>query len=165
MLGLTRPPASTAYGWQNWGSWGLIAGSGTGFSESCADKGVPAGTVLPKGRAYQLMSQFVLAGEHVIGVQSGNSLVRAYAATSGTGYSLVLVNTDMANSHSQLISVGNPQATTYTATTQTYGKQQYDLSQMGTWAGATAATLGQISTGNFTVSLPAWSVTLIRLAP
>lgn len=158
-------PPSTAYGWQNWGSWGLIAASGSGFSESCADKGAPGGTVFPKGRAFQIMSQYVVPGEHVIGVQSGDSSVRAYAATNATGYALVLVNTDSANSHSPLILVANAQSASYTATSQTYGKEQYDLSQTGVWAGPVSADLGTVSIGNFSVALPPWSITFIKLVP
>jgi hypothetical protein len=158
-------PPSTAYGWQDWGSWGLIAGNGSGFSESCADKGVPAGTVFPKGRAYQIMSQYLVPGEHVIGVQSAGSSVRAYAATNATGFALVLINTDSANSHSSLISVNNAQSASYTATSQTYGKQQYDLSQTGVWAGSVSASLGTVSIGNFSVALPPWSITFIKLVP
>jgi hypothetical protein len=111
------------------------------------------------------MSQYLVPGEHVIGVQSAGSSVRAYAATNATGFALVLINTDSANSHSSLISVNNAQSASYTATSQTYGKQQYDLSQTGVWAGSVSASLGTVSIGNFSVALPPWSITFIKLVP
>jgi hypothetical protein len=158
-------PLSTAYGWQNFGSHGLFAAGGTGFSISCPDQGVPAQTPFPKARAYQILSQFVVPGEHVIGIQSQDSSIRSYAATNSTGYALILINTDSTTTHSPSISISGGASSSFAATTLTYGKQQYDLSQSGTWAAPVAASLGTVATGNFTVALPPWSITLIKLAP
>ena len=158
-------PVSTAYGWQAFGSFGLFAAGGTGFSLSCPDQGVPAQTPFPKARAFQILKQFVTPGEHVINVQSQDSLVRVYAATNASGYALLLINTDSVIAHTPSISITGAKSPSYTATSLTYGKQQYDLSKSGTWAGPAAFSLGTVSVSNFHVALPPWSITLVKLGP
>ena len=158
-------PLSTAYGWQDFGSHGFYAAGGAGFSIACPPQGIPAQTPFPKARAYQILSKYVLAGEQLIGVQSGDSVVRAYAATNGGGYAFVLINTDPANAQTMTLTLSHAKSATYSATTLTYGKAQYDLSRTGDWAGPVAAPLGRVSASNFAVSLPPWSMTFVKLAP
>lgn len=157
---LDPPPISTAYGWQTFGSFGLFATANAFYD--CPSQGVPGQTPFPKGRAYQILSQYVVAGEHVIAVASTDSSIRAYAATNKGGYALLLINTDSASTHILPVTISNASGSSYTATTLTYGKQQYDLSQSGTWAGAVSANLGAVGT-TFNISLPAWSITLVQL--
>ncbi len=155
-------PVSTAYGWQSFGSFGLFASSAPNFIYSCPDDGVPGKTPFPKARAYQLLRQFIQPGEHNLQVTSSDPSVRAYAATSGAGYAFLLINTDSQATHTVPISMVNTAAQSYNATTVTYGKAEYDLSQQRVWAGPTTASLGSVGT-NFSVSLPPWSMTLIQL--
>jgi len=150
---------SPAYGWQNYGTLGLFASNTAG----CPGVGVPAKTVFPKARAYQILSQYVLAGEHTIAVASTDPSVRAYAATNKAGYAFLLINTDSTSTHTLPITIGNASGSSYTATTLTYGKQQYDLSAQNVWAGPVSASLGTIGT-TLDVALPPWSITLVRLS-
>jgi hypothetical protein len=157
-------PVSTAYGWQKFGSFGLFAAGGSGFSISCPDNGVAKGTAFPKARAYQILKQYVVAGEHAIGVTSSNPAVRAYAATNHGGYAFLLVNTDPANAQAASVMINNAAGSSFSATTLTYGKAQYDQSQNGVWAGPVSGSLGTVGT-SFGVSLQPWSITLVQVAP
>jgi hypothetical protein len=158
-------PATTAYGLQSWGSWALFATTGAESQGSCTSQGVAEGTPMPKARAYQILSQYVLAGEHSIAVASTDSAIRAYAATNNGGYAILLINTDSTSTHTLSVAISNASGPTYTATTQTYGSAQYVVSQSGTWTGAVSASLGSVVSGGFSVALPPWSITLIKLAP
>ena len=126
------------------------------------DKGVPAQTPFPNARAYQVLSQYILAGEHTISVDSTDSSIRAYAATNKGGYVLLLINIDSTSTHTLPVTINNAAGASYTATTLTYGKQQYDQSAQGVWAGAVSGNLGTVGT-TFNVSLPPWSMTLVTL--
>ena len=151
------PPLTTAYGWQSFGSWGLFATAGV-----CPQYGVPTLTPFPKARAYQIMREFIVPGEHTIAAASTDQSIRAYAATSGTGYALLLINTDSASTHTLPVKVGNTPQSSYTATTLIYGKEQYDESQTGIWAGPVTNNLGTVGT-TFDISLPPWSIALVKL--
>lgn len=155
-------PVSTAYGWQTFGSFGFFADSAAIGTYGCPDLGVPIKTPFPKARAYQILSQYVVAGEHVIAVASTDLSIRAYAATNKGGYALLLINTDETETHTLPVTVSNAAGSSYTATMLLYGKSQYDESQNGTWAGPVSGTIGQVGT-TFSVSLPAWSITLVLL--
>lgn len=151
------PPLTTAYGWQAFGSWGLFATAGV-----CPQYGVPALTPLPKARAFQIMSQFIVPGESMTAAASTDPAIRAYAATNNGGYALVLINTDSTSIHTMPVIISNAQRSSYSATTLTYGKQQYDESQQGIWAGPVPGNLGTVGT-TFNISVPPWSITLIKM--
>jgi len=155
-------PVSSAYGFQNYGSWGLFAAGGSGFSISCIDKGAPQGNPFPKARAFQILHQYVIPGERTIQVTSADNSVRAYCATNGDGYSLLLVNTDPSSTHIVPVTLQNASKTLFTATTLSYGKREYDQSANGVWAGATSGTIGRVGS-LFDVSSPPWSLTLVKL--
>ena len=155
-------PISTAYGKQNFGSFGLFAGSGSGFSFSCVDQAVPKGTPFPKARAFQLLQQYVKGGEAPIAITSSDQSVRVYAATSGNGYSLLFVNTDSATSHTLPVTIQNATKASFTATSMVYGKTEYDLSAAGDWAEPTSSQMGTVGS-TFDISLPPWSLTLVKL--
>jgi hypothetical protein len=155
-------PVSTAYGWQNFGGWGLFAADGSGFSDSCADKGVPKGTPFPKERSFELFHRHIVPGEKPITMTSMDSAVRAYGATHGTGYSVFLINTDSNNIHKITLNLQNSARSSFSATALTYGKAEYDLSAKGNWAPPSPSTIGSVGT-TFQVSLPVWSVTLVSL--
>jgi len=160
----TSPPASTAYGWQAFGSFGMFANSGANSPYSCQDKGVTPRTPFPKARAFQILKNYVIAGEHPIVATSSNPAVRAYAATNNGGYAFLLINTDSANNQTVSLQVNSASATLFDATALTYGKQQYDESKNGAWLGPVTTSLG-ISGSSLDVMLSPWSINLVRLAP
>jgi hypothetical protein len=151
------PPLTTAYGWQPYGSFGLFATNGV-----CPLYGVSQLTPFPKARAYQIMRQFIVPGEQTIAAASTDPSIRAYAANNGGGYALLLFNTDSASTHTLPVTVGNAPRSSYTATTLTYGKKEYDESQNGIWAGPVSGNLGTVGT-TFNISLSPWSMTLVIL--
>jgi hypothetical protein len=155
-------PPSTAYGWQHYGSWAFFASSGSGFPSSCPDQGAPKGTPFPKARAFQILSQYVVAGETPIAASSSDSSVRAYGATSGNGYALLLINADSTSTHTLPVTLQNTSGQSYNATTISYGKHEYDQSANGVWEGPTSGVIGSVGT-TFDVSVPPWSVTLVKL--
>jgi hypothetical protein len=152
------PPLTTAYGLQNFGSWGLFAKK---YSQ-CAALGVPVGTAFPKGQAYRMLSQYILPGEHPVAIASTDPSIHAFAATNKDGYALLLISTDSSLTHTLPVTVSNASRTSYNAMTSVYGKQQYEQSQQGVWAGPVNSNLGTMGT-TFSIALPAWSITLVQL--
>jgi FG-GAP-like repeat len=155
-------PISTAYGLQTFGSFGLFSSEYSGFTLSCVDKGVSPRTPFPKARAYQILRQFIVPGEHVIGVTSSNPVVRAYAATKHAGYAFLLINTDSVNTQTAAVALNNASRSAMAAKTLTYGKAEYDQSQSGLWLGPVTGELGSVG-ADFQVLLPPWSITLVTL--
>jgi hypothetical protein len=85
--------SSSLYGWQNFGGY-MVFSDGTpeyGCENATA---VPAGTLLPTARAFQLFSNVAVDGENVLSanVVGDTTDVRAYAATHSGGTALVLFN-------------------------------------------------------------------------
>lgn len=152
------PPLTTAYGLQNFGTFGLFPA----VNSTCPALGVPIGTAFPKGQAYRMLSQFILPGEHTVAIASTDSSIRAYAATNGGGYALLLINIDSSATHTLPVTVLNASRASYTATASVYGKQQYEQSQQGVWAGPVTSNLGTVGT-TFNLALPAWSITLVQV--
>jgi len=155
----TGNESSSIYGWQNIGSFGMYSSADT--FQSCSSLGPPL-TPFPKARAYQLASQFVVAGEKPLAVTNTANLVRAYGATQGSGFAFMLFNLDQNNATTQTVGVKNTSRTSFTATTTTYGKAQYDQSQNGVWAGPVSASLGTVN-NPFSITLPPWSMTVVQL--
>ncbi len=156
--------AAALYGWQNFGSYdqvseGLAAGSCAPNSQA-----VPFGTVLPSGYAEQLAASFAVAGNSMLSaaVDASLSNVRAYAATQGSGFALMLFNLDQNANTTVTVGISNTPKTSFTASTITYGKAQYDDSKNGAWTGPVSLKLGSVS-APVSVALPAWSMTILRL--
>lgn len=121
---------------------------------------IPDGTILPQGTVFQLASQFALAGEHALSpAVTDMPNVRAYAATQGSGYALLLFNLDQNNAITAPIALTHTARSTFSATTLTYGNMQYEAG-MGT--PPIGASLGSVGT-TFSVPLPPWSVTVVKL--
>ena len=140
--------ATGVYGFQDYGTYSEIAD----------------GIVYPSGRAYQLAAQFAVPGNHLLAtsVDASAPNVRAYAATQGTGYALFLFNvgqTDIANLG---VEIDHSPRSAYGASLLTYGKAQYDDSRNGVWTAPVNQSLGSVGT-TVQVSLPAWSVTVLKL--
>jgi hypothetical protein len=151
--------SSSIYGWQAFGSFGMYASANS--YQRCS---TPALTPFPKARAYQVASLYVVPGEKPLPIANSANLVQAYAATHGTGFAFMLFNLDQNNSTTQTIGVRSTPTTSFTATTTTYGKAQYDKSQAGVWSGPVTASLGTVS-NPMTITLPPWSMTVVQLAP
>ena len=157
--------SASLYGWQTFATSGLLPATNQ-LVDACSSFGVPLLTPFPKARTVAVASQFVHAGEHVLLTQAGlaTTALRAYAATQGQGFALMLFNLDQTNSVQQLIEIQNVATTSFVATTTTYGKAQYDQSQSNVWAGPVINSLGTV--GNpFTITLPPWSMTVVQLGP
>ena len=119
---------------------------------------------MPSGQAMVLAAQFAVAGNKMLPVTVPSSLpnVRAYAATQGSGYALMLFNLDQSNPVTFNVALNNATTTAFTATTITYGKKQYDDSASNVWTGPVTASLG-VTTATPSITLPAWSMVVVQL--
>jgi hypothetical protein len=156
--------SSSLYGWQNFGGY-MILSDGTPEYGCTNATAVPRGTILPTSRAFQLMSAVANNGEHSLSVTTNSSLstVRAYAATHGSGYAVVLFNLDENNSHTVGVGVDALKSGS-SATMTTYGKAQYDNSQQNVWTGPVSQSYGAWS-GALPVTLAPWSMNVVLLSP
>jgi alpha-N-arabinofuranosidase len=154
--------SASLYGWQNFGTYNMVSEAANGFDGCPA--GTTAGNIYPPGQAYTLLSQFAQAGSamRAVSVNASVQNVRAYGDTRGTGYGFMLFNLDSANAKTVSVGVLNGSRSSYQATALTYGKAQYDLSQNGSWVGPVTTSLGAVGS-TLTVTLPAWSMTLVEL--
>ena len=165
----TAPSDTANYGWQNWTTYGLLApwGGVSGTSTSCSSLAnmAPDGTLMSTGIAIELTSQAFQPNDQVIvpSVNSNLPTIKAYASKRSNGYGILLVNTDENNPVTTTLGIAKD-ARTFTATTLLYGKAQYDQSQTGVWVGPVSASLGTVN-NPFSVTLPPWSMTIVRLTP
>jgi alpha-L-arabinofuranosidase len=167
--GCNHNNSSSLYGWQNFGGYDLVA-AGAAFNWNyCTNnngpKIVPEGAIFPSGSAYAMALQFAKPGNSMLAVSVASSLsnVRAYAASNGSGYALMLFNLSETGTATVSVSVKNAAASSLVASTVTYGKQQYDDSQNNIWSGPVSATIGTVQSSGLSVTLPAWSMTVLML--
>jgi hypothetical protein len=156
--------AAALYGWQNFGSYDQVSdGWGAG---KCAgnSQAIPFGTVMPSGYAEQLAASFATAGNQMLSASVAASLssVRAYAATQGPGFAVMLFNLDQSASATVTVGISNTSKTSFSAASVTYGKAQYDDSQNGVWTAPVSQSLGTVA-APVSVTLPAWSMTVLKL--
>jgi hypothetical protein len=156
--------SSSLYGWQNFGGY-MIFSDGTpeyGCSNATA---VARGTPLPTVRAFQLLSQVAVSGEHVLGTRVAARVpnVRAYAATHGSGYALTLFNLDETASQNVSVAIAGL-ANGSSVEVTTYGKAQYDTSQNNVWTGPVSHKR-KAFTAPLTFTLPPWSMTVAIVNP
>jgi hypothetical protein len=152
------------YGWQDFGGYAV-------FSDGLPEYGcpqarpLPLGTPLPTARAFQLFALVARDGEHGLGVTLDGSaaLLRAYALTHGAGTALVLFNLDAEAALDVRIAVGGMR-TASAVNVETYDKAIYDQSRNDIWQGPTAAALGEQALP-LILTLPPWSMTVVRLTP
>jgi hypothetical protein len=152
--------SSSLYGWTNFGAYDQVS---PGWS--CNGQSIPDGATMPNGHASNLASQFAVPGNSMLNasvVDSSVQNVRVYGATQGSGYSAMLFNLDQWNTKTVTVGVSNAAGTSYTASTVTYGRQEYDASQSNIWTGPVSKSLGTVGT-SVTVSLPPWSMTVLKL--
>lgn len=155
--------SASLYGWQEFGGYAIFSdGLPTPPYGGCSNviETIPFGTLLPTARVYQVLSQsgFVTDGERMIGVTVPPNLrsVRAYAATHGKNFALLLFNLDDQKTVSVPITIDSVSHGSGIHSL-TYGKTQYDLSRDGTWAGPAAEHTGPW-TSPITVTLPPYAV-------
>jgi alpha-L-arabinofuranosidase len=167
--GCNNNNSSSLYGWQNFGSYDLVA-SNTAYAynyctSNTGSEIVPEGTVFPSGNAFAMAQQFAQPGSSVLGVSVAASLpnVRAYAASQGKGYALMLFNLSQTDTTTATVGVQNAAAGSFTGSTVTYGKQQYDDSQNNVWTGPVTGSLGTVQSSSLQVTLPPFSMTVVKL--
>jgi hypothetical protein len=154
--------SSSLYGWQNFGGY-MVFSDGTpeyGCNNATA---VPAGTLLPTARAFQLFSQVAVDGENVLTatVAGDPTDMRAYAATHSGGTALVLFNLNETASEAAVVTLSG-QSTTAGGTVTTYSKALYDQSKSNVWAAPTTTTIGSQSLP-LTLILAPWSMNVVLL--
>ncbi|HEY3676196.1 MAG TPA: hypothetical protein VGK84_09415 [Candidatus Tumulicola sp.] len=150
---------SSLYGWQDFGGF-MVFSDGT-IQENCSSENVPRGTVLPTGRAFEVASNFVRDGEHVLGVSVKSAPhVRAFASTYDGGYALLLINLDKNAAIHVPISIAGVGSGSG-GTMVVYDKSLYDASKNNVWKKPVTSTLPAWN-NSFTVTLPAWSITAVR---
>jgi hypothetical protein len=156
--------SSSLYGWQNFGGY-MILSDGTPEYGCTNATAVPRGTPFPSARAYQLFGSVARQGEHYEDVTLNSSLtnVRAYGATSHSGYAVVLFNLSETASYSVNVSAEGL-ASGSKSTIETYGKKQYDNSQNNVWSGPVSQTAGAWQ-GGVPETLPPWSMSVVILDP
>jgi hypothetical protein len=124
---------------------------------------VPAGTLLPTARAFQLFSNVAVDGENVLSaiVVGDTTDVRAYAATHSGGTALVLFNLNQTASEAVVIALSGQSSTTG-GTVTTYSKAIYDQSKTNVWAAPTTTTISSQSLP-LTLTLDPWSMNVVML--
>jgi hypothetical protein len=149
------------YGWQDFGTYTIFS---DGLPENGCGQPISFGTDFPSARAYQLISHFAVSGGKMLGTTVGptGSSIRAYAATQGSGYALLLFDLSETSPASATISLTNATRTSFNATSFAYDKTLYDKSKNGVWAGLRRSSLGTVGT-TFSLTLTPWSMTVVVL--
>lgn len=153
---------TNVYGWQNYGGYMVFS---DGLPENGCASGVtlPAGTLLPTARAFQLFSNVAVSGESVLTATVGGDTadIVAYAATHGSGTALVVFNRNETASKPVEITLSGQ--TTATSVTQiVYDKAIYDQTDATTpvWAPPTTTTITSPALP-LTLMLTPWSMNVV----
>ncbi|MEO6990336.1 MAG: hypothetical protein ABI346_03790 [Candidatus Baltobacteraceae bacterium] len=153
----------TLYGWQNFGGYMI-------FSDGIPEYGcpnatpVPLGTPLPTARAYQVAVAYAQDGERTLAttVPHPLSLVRAYGATQGSGYTVMLFNLQSEKSIAVTVQVAHAKKSSYSATEMFYDRHIYDASKNNVWLPVVTKSLGTVQP-TFNLTLAPWSMTVVVL--
>ncbi len=126
--------------------------------------GMTPGSLSPVGTIFGMISAsgYVTEGEHSLQVfpdLAGAPWLAAHAATHGTGTAVMLVNRDRDAAHVVPISIAGKASGTG-ITTYEYGKSQYDASAFKYWGAPYRKSTLPAWTGNASIALPPWSVTV-----
>jgi hypothetical protein len=159
----TANNSSALYGWQNFGGYQLITENWQGCGNSPAHAGI---TTFPAGYAQGLVAQFAQPGGSMLSAAVGTGLpnIRAYASSNPSGgYSVMMFNLSSTATTTVAINLANAGSNSYTATTQTYGKAQYDTSKSNVWTGPVSQSLGTVNGAAGSVTLPPYSMTVLQL--
>jgi hypothetical protein len=154
--------SSSLYGWQSFGGYMV-------FSDGLPEDGctgpaiptLPAGTLLPTARAFQLFSKVAIDGENALTARvAGDATdVRVYAATNNGGTALVIFNLNETASEPVTITLSN-QIASWDVTVATYSKAIYDQSKTNVWAAPTNTDLGE-QTLPLSLTLDPWSMNVV----
>ncbi len=136
------------YGFQNFGTYSLMG----------------SGITYPAGRAYQLAAQFAVPGNSSPDDHRQLSVSKrlCLCGNAGSGYALFLFNLSQTSAANLSVGVSNASRTSFSASTLTYGKAQYDDSQGNVWTAPVSQSLGTVGT-TLPLTLPAWSMTVLKL--
>ncbi len=154
--------SSSLYGWQNFGGYMVFS---DGLPEPACDgpaiPKIPAGTLLPTARAFQLFSDIAIDGEAVLTASvAGDTMnIRTYAATHSGGVAIVVFNLNEFASETVEIALSNQSAISG-VTVETYSRAIYDQSMNNVWAGPTSTDLGSPSLP-LPLTLDPWSMNII----
>jgi len=155
--------SSSLYGWQNFGGY-MASSDGTPEYGCSSAQATTFETPFPSARAYSVMAQFAVAGNRILPATVAASLssVRAYGATKGAGYAVLLFNLDQNNAATVTVNIAGASRSSFSASSVVYGKKQYDDSKNGVWTAPLSANLGTVGK-TFSVTLPVWSMTVVTL--
>jgi hypothetical protein len=155
--------SSRLYGLQDFGGYMV-------FSDGLPEYGCPSApplpfaVKLPTARAFQLLAQVVRPGEHSLAalLDDRSGSLRAYALTQGSGTAVILFNLNQTYAFPVRLAVLGVGAATSVAVA-TYDKAIYDESRRAVWAAPAETALGP-SGLPLTLSLPPWSMSVVRLS-
>jgi Cellulose binding domain len=150
--------SASLYGFQNWGAYNVFS---DGSADSNCPNAGPLGTLNPTARAFQLFSQVLINGEHVLtpSVTGDTTNVVAYAATHSGGEALVLFNRNENNNETVEINVSGK--TTSSSVIETvYDKSIYAESASDVWAAPTTTNLGAQALP-LILTLTPWSINVV----
>lgn len=154
----------STYNWWKCGNTSLIyTGQRTAAHET--EVGLKMGDLAPAARGFQILSQsgFVTEGEHMVRTHSdvkNAPWLLSYAATHDKSFAVILINRDRDQSHIVPVRLEGIRAGA-SVKQWTYGRAQYDQTRRGNWAiNPTVSTHGAW-TGEFSATLPAWSVNVL----
>ncbi|MBV9233225.1 MAG: hypothetical protein JO030_04220 [Candidatus Eremiobacteraeota bacterium] len=151
--------SKSLYGWQNFGGT-MIFSVGT-VRVGCSTEDVPFGTLMPTAVAYEVASHFVRNGEHVLGTTvTGMPDIRAYASTYNGGYALMLFNLNETAAENVPVTITGKTSGSGGPLWK-YDKLRYNYSKHNIWKGPASATLPSWQ-NSFTVTMPAWSMTVVQ---
>jgi hypothetical protein len=180
--------SSSLYGWQNFGAYNIFA-DGPGDlaypNNSPCNYGGPIGTMSPTAEAFNLFQNVAVSGEFPLAtaVIDGASNTRAYTATHGSGYALVLFNLNKTTAETVSVAIGGQSTSNAGVTITTYDKALYDQSDptcaadvsLGcsynssltypAWPGPTTTTMAGPLTLPLTITLQPWSMNVVIVKP
>lgn len=178
--------SSSFYGWQTFGAYNVFA-DGAGDlaypNNSPCNYSGPIGTLSPTAEAFNLFQNVAVAGEYpqTTAVVDGTNYTRAYAATHGTGYALVLFNLNKTASETVSVTIGGLNTSNGGVTVTTYDKEIYDqtdpacATDLGcsynssltypAWAGPATSTMAGPLTLPLTLTLQPWSMNVVIVKP
>ncbi|HEV2135881.1 MAG TPA: Ig-like domain-containing protein [Terracidiphilus sp.] len=180
--------SSSLYGWQNFGAYNIFAdGAGDAAypNGSPCNYGGPIGTMSPTAEAFNLFQNVAVTGEfpQVTSVVDGTGYTRAYAATHGSGYALVLFNLNKTTAETVSVTIQGQNTSTGGVTLTTYDKAIYDQSDptcatdvaLGcsynsslmypAWPGPSMTTMPGPVLLPLTITLQPWSMNVVMVKP
>lgn len=143
--------SASLYGWQNFGAYNVFSDGTTDYpANSCDGNTIPIGTMSPTAVAFSMFQNVGVKGEfsQQTTVLGDTTDIRAYAATHGTGYALMLFNLNETTAETVAVNVGS-ESTSSDVQVITYDKQMYDQTD------PTCATDAGCSY-NSSLTYPAW---------